>query len=113
MVNKMKRSIIALFLIIFSLSAAWSQEVITARRRAPSGGAAPTWAFVQDGANFACTANPCPVTFASPITAGSVVVAGLASIGSPSDTITAVSDSGGSTWTLCGGGSGACQVTNT
>jgi hypothetical protein len=103
----MKRRLFILIAALVALHAAWPQQVITARRRVHSG-AAPVWTFVQAAANFSCTANPCSVTFTSPETTGSVIVAGLASA-SAGDTITAVSD-GGNTFNLCA--SSGCQVTN-
>lgn len=73
-----------------------------------SAGAAPVWAFVQDAVSTVpCTVDPCPVTLASPTTAGSVLVAALNSTVT-TDTITVVTGGGG-TWNLCSG----CQNPNT
>lgn len=99
-------------LIVFLLALyAWPQQVITARRRAVSG-ASPVWTFVQDATNFACVANPCPVTFTSPTTSGSVIIAALSSV-TGTDTITSVAfaASGGGTWVLCS--SSGCKTSQT
>ena len=81
---------------------AWPQQVITARRRVSHGGAAPTWAFVQDASILPCSADPCVVNLTNPSTAGSVMVVELTST-TASNTITAVSDGVGGTWTTCTG----------
>jgi hypothetical protein len=98
------------FLILILLQASlFGQSLPFGSMPIGSGGSSPTWSFVQDATNFACTTNPCTVTFSTATTAGSFIMVGLASA-TGTDTISTVSGGGG-TWNLCS--SSGCHVTNT
>lgn len=99
-----------MFFIMVSVAChAQIMQQIIANSKPPSGGASPTWAFVQDATNFSCGANPCTVTFSTATTAGSFIMVGLSSTNG-TDTISSVSGGGG-TWNLCA--ASGCHITNT